>query len=265
MTFFFFNVDLFICFWLRRVFVAVWGFSLIVASGGYSLAVVCRLPLLQSTGSREPQAWAVAARELRSCGSWTPEHKLNSCDIQASLAFPGGGSGKEPTYQCRRHEMWVQSLSQEDPLVEGMAVLCCLVTQLCATPWAVVGVLQASILKWVAMPSSRRSSQPGDQTRSSHCRWILYCLSHQESPLILEWVAYPFCRGSSWPRNRTGVSCIAGRFFTTESPGEPLRCPFKLHAIEQKKGVGKWRWREVEGGNNKFNPKVRSAHRWSFL
>ena len=31
---------------------------------------------------------------------------------------------------------------------------------------------------------------------------------------ILEWVAFPFSRGSSWPRNRTGVSCIAGRFFT---------------------------------------------------
>ena len=32
---------------------------------------------------------------------------------------------------------------------------------------------------------------------------------------ILEWVAFPFSRGSSWPRNRTGVSCIAGRFFTS--------------------------------------------------
>ena len=31
---------------------------------------------------------------------------------------------------------------------------------------------------------------------------------------ILEWVAYPFSRGSSWPRNQTGVSCIAGGFFT---------------------------------------------------
>ena len=28
---------------------------------------------------------------------------------------PGGASGKEPTCQCRRHEMWVQSLGQEDP------------------------------------------------------------------------------------------------------------------------------------------------------
>ena len=33
-------------------------------------------------------------------------------------------------------------------------------------------------------------------------------------PRILECVAYPFFSGSSWPRNQTGVSCIAGRFFT---------------------------------------------------
>ena len=46
------------------------------------------------------------------------------------------------------------------------------------------------------------------------CRWILYQLSHKGNPRILEWVAYPFSSGSSWPRNWTGVSCIAGRFFT---------------------------------------------------
>ena len=31
---------------------------------------------------------------------------------------------------------------------------------------------------------------------------------------ILEWVAVPFSRGSSQPRDQTHVSCIAGRFFT---------------------------------------------------
>ena len=31
---------------------------------------------------------------------------------------------------------------------------------------------------------------------------------------ILEWVAMPFSRGSSQPRDQTQVSCIAGRFFT---------------------------------------------------
>ena len=41
---------------------------------------------------------------------------------------------------------------------------------------------------------------------------------------ILEWVAMPSSRGSSWPRDWTNVSCgscIAGRFFTTEPPGKP--------------------------------------------
>ena len=47
-----------------------------------------------------------------------------------------------------------------------------------------------------------------------HCRQILYQLSQKGSLRILEWVAYPFSSGSSQPRNRTGVSCIAGRFFT---------------------------------------------------
>ena len=47
-----------------------------------------------------------------------------------------------------------------------------------------------------------------------HCRWILYQLSHRGSPRILECVAYPFSSRSSWLKNQTGVSCIAGRFFT---------------------------------------------------
>ena len=47
-----------------------------------------------------------------------------------------------------------------------------------------------------------------------HCRWILYQLSHKGSTRILEWVAYPFSSRSYWPRNQTGVSCIAGGFFT---------------------------------------------------
>ena len=38
---------------------------------------------------------------------------------------------------------------------------------------------------------------------------------------ILKWVVTPSSRVSSWPRNQTCVSCIAGRFFTTEPPGKP--------------------------------------------
>ena len=54
----------------------------------------------------------------------------------------------------------------------------CLVAQSCPTlcnPWTVacqaplpMGILQARILEWVAMPSSRESSQPRDPTQVSH-------------------------------------------------------------------------------------------------
>ena len=58
-------------------------------------------------------------------------------------------------------------------------------------------------------------STQGSNLGIPHCRLILYHLSHQGSPRILEWVVYPFSRGSSQPRDRTGVSCAAGRFFTS--------------------------------------------------
>ena len=39
---------------------------------------------------------------------------------------------------------------------------------------------------------------------------------------ILKWVAIPFSRGSSWPRDRTWVSHIAGRFFIVLATREAL-------------------------------------------
>ena len=58
-----------------------------------------------------------------------------------------------------------------------------------------------------------------------HCRWRLYCLSHQGSPRILEWVAIPSSRGSSRSRNQTCFSwspALPGGFFTTEPQGKPI-------------------------------------------
>ena len=40
---------------------------------------------------------------------------------------------------------------------------------------------------------------------------------------ILEWVALSFSRGSSQLRDRIHVSCITGRFFTSESQVDPLK------------------------------------------
>ena len=75
------------------------------------------------------------------------------------------------------------------------------------SPGQTTGVGGLSLLQGI-FPT--QGSNPG----LPHCGWILYQLSHEGSPRILEWVAYPFSRGSSQPRNQTGVSCIAGGFFT---------------------------------------------------
>ena len=139
------------------------------------------------------------------------------------------------------------------------------VTQSCPTlcnpmNYTVHGILQARILEWVAIPFSRQSSQPRDQTQVSHiaCRfftsWVtrevhdfpshtlLYWNEVARScptlcdPLdcslpgssihgifqvrVLEWVAISFSRGPSRPRDRTQVSHIADRCFTA-LPSEP--------------------------------------------
>ena len=50
--------------------------------------------------------------------------------------------------------------------------------------FSVHGILPAKILEWVAIPFSRGSSQPRNQTQVPHCRWILYCLNHQRNPFL---------------------------------------------------------------------------------
>ena len=62
----------------------------------------------------------------------------------------------------------------------------------------------------------------GSNSGFPHCRQILGHLSHQGSPRILECIAYPFSRGPSQLSNRTGVSCIAGRFISSWATRKPI-------------------------------------------
>ena len=56
----------------------------------------------------------------------------------------------------------------------------------------------------------------------SHCGWILYQLSHQESPVILEWVAYCFSSRSSQSRNWTGSPALQADSLPAELPGRAV-------------------------------------------
>ena len=65
------------------------------------------------------------------------------------------------------------------------------------------------------------SSNPGIEPRSPTLQLDSLPAEPQR---ILEWVAYPFSIGSSQPRNRTRVSCMAGRFFTSWAIREAPPC-----------------------------------------
>ena len=82
---------------------------------------------------------------------------------------------------------------------------------------SVHGISQARILEWVAVPFTRGSSRPKEWNSGLlHCRQILYCLSHQESP---------GCPPEDLPdpgiKRMSLVSpALSGRFFTTSTTWE---------------------------------------------
>ena len=82
-----------------------------------------------------------------------------------------------------------------------------------------MGIPQARILEWVAIPFPRGSSQPRDWTQVPPITGGFFTIwASREAQEY--WSGYPFSRLSSWPRNWSRVSCIAGRFFTSLPPRE---------------------------------------------
>ena len=64
---------------------------------------------------------------------------------------------------------------------------------------------------------------------------------------ILEWIAIPFSRGSSWPRDQTWVSCIADGFFTiwaTRGAQEIVKdrgaCRDAVHGVAEGTWLSTW-------------------------
>ena len=75
-----------------------------------------------------------------------------------------------------------------------------------------MGILQARILEWVALPCFRGSSQPKTWTQVSHISGGFFIVWATREAWILERVAISSSMGSSQPRDQTQVSyvsCIA--------------------------------------------------------
>ena len=136
---------------------------------------------------------------------------------------------------------WLSDWTKLKVLVTQLCLSLCYLMD-CSQPGSsVLGILQARILEWVAIPFSSVSSPRRDWTQVSYIagrffivwkwkwKWSCSVVSDSLRPVdcsppssfvngilqawVLEWVAISFSRGSSQPRDRTQVSHIAGRRF----------------------------------------------------
>ena len=72
------------------------------------------------------------------------------------------------SWEIKQHDSWLAS-------VNSSVSHCFATTMDCSPPgFSVHGIFQAGILEWVAIPFSRRSSQPRDQTRVFHIAGIFF-------------------------------------------------------------------------------------------
>ena len=85
---------------------------------------------------------------------------------------------------------------------------------------SLVPVVAKELLLLISCCSCANSVQSyGLQPTRLLCSWGLQAR-------ILEWVAMPSSRGSSQPRDQTQISSIAGRFFIAEPPGKPDKAAY---------------------------------------
>ena len=102
--------------------------------------------------------------------------------------------------------------------------------RLFVTPWSVahqaslsMGMLQARTLEWVAMPSSRGSSQPRDRTQVSRIAGVFFTIwitgEAQEY-----WSGYPIPSSGDRPDpgNKLGPPALLADSLPAELPGKPL-------------------------------------------
>ena len=101
-------------------------------------------------------------------------------------------------------------------------------------------------------------------TRSSTLQADSLSSEPPESPRILEWVAYPFSRGSSQPRNQTGISCIAGRFFTSWVTREALNISRNTHLEKDIFIQFGWKWSHLTEPCHKQHRQVQTSRLESF-
>ena len=106
-------------------------------------------------------------------------HEKEQLVIKSSMLVACAFSSQDQLWYCDLQEKHLVI-----QMYESEKSLRCI--RLFVTPWTIQSMEFSRPEYWsgAAFPFSRGSSQPRDQTQVSHCRWILYQLSHKGSPIL---------------------------------------------------------------------------------
>ena len=80
--------------------------------------------------------------------------------------------------------------------------------------WLLFIIVTAIMVSWMCAYVEKRESE-SRQSCPTLCNPMTYTVHEILQARVLDWVAFPFFSRSSQPRDRTQVSHIAGRFFTS--------------------------------------------------
>ena len=130
-------------------------------------------------------AFSSCVQSFSSCSKWGPP--LSSCGMSRLLTVVAC---------CTAWTLGPEGLVAPPHVESSWKVK---VAQWCPTlcepvDYTVHGILQARILGWVAVPFSRRSSQPRDRT------WVS-CISCAGRQILYPWATWEAHRWQSWAQN----------------------------------------------------------------
>jgi len=121
---------------------------------------------------------------------------------------------------------------------------------------SVHGILQARTVEWVAMPSSRGSCRPRDQTLRHlcflHCRWILYHWATWEAPHLVWELLQKISLHSDFSAETMSARCQRhpdGSGGLSHQHRLPLRCCLVETASTDLWGLEQWPGKTPEGRN----------------
>ena len=120
-----------------------------------------------------------------------------------ALYSPWGHKESDPTEQLSLPLSFYKEIMVQAPVCAGVASVLSNSFDSTVVPWTVahqaplfIGILQARILEWFVMPSSRGSSQPRDQSCISYSscvdKWVLITVGHGlfSSPHLPSWLLF---------------------------------------------------------------------------